>query len=242
MSGSVPRAPVGRAAPADLPDLSVLAALRAGRFDPGRRGVLALVGVAMVAAVLAGVLLLRGRPTDQPVELLAVAGAGTTSPTVPVGRQSVGPSSRLPGGPAADVVVDVGGRVHRPGLVHLPVGSRVDDAIRAAGGPLSGTDLGVLNLARLLVDGEQVLVGAPSSVAGETVPGSRPAPSAGGPLDLNVAEVGDFDALPGIGPVLAQRLVDWRTAHGRFASVDQLREVSGIGEAKYQSLKSKVRV
>ena len=138
------------------------------------------------------------------------------------------------------MVVAVAGKVRRPGLVRLPIGSRVDDALRAAGGVVAGTDPGLLNLARLLVDGEQVLVGVAAA------PGSGPAPSAaptaGGKVNLNTATVADLDTLPGIGPVLAQHVVDWRTKHGRFASIDQLREVPGIGEAKYASLRDKVQV
>ncbi len=163
---------------------------------------LALVGV--VAAAVAGVVLLRGRPSEQPLNVPIVAGAPASA---------AGP----------EVVVDVSGRVRRPGLVRLPVGARVDDALRAVGGVLPGATTGTLNLARRLADGEQVLVG----VAGAAPAGA----SAGALLDLNAATQQDFDALPGIGPVLADRIVSWRTEHGRFASVDQLREVSGIGEA-----------
>jgi competence protein ComEA len=149
--------------------------------------------------------------------------------------------------PQGEVVVAVAGKVRVPGLVRLPAGSRVDDAVRAAGGPVDPAAIGLLNLARVLVDGEQVLVGV------EPPPGSVPAGGAGGApagagsaggglLDLNSATAAELDGLPGIGPVLAQRIVDWRTENGRFASVDQLREVTGIGEAKYQDLVAKVVV
>ena len=145
--------------------------------------------------------------------------------------------------------MSVAGKVARPGLVRLPVGSRVDDALRAAGGPVAGTSPGLLNLARRLVDGEQVLVGVeppPGSPAGAPTGASGAATAGtaapGAPLDLNAATLADLDALPGIGPVLAQRILDWRAEHTRFASVDQLREVTGIGEAKYQDLKAQVAV
>jgi competence protein ComEA len=174
----------------------------------------------VLAAVVAGAVLLRGRSTEQPLTAPPVAGetASTSGP---------------------QLVVDVEGKVRRPGLVHLPDGSRVDDALRAAGGVLPGVSLLGLNLAQKVSDGQQVLVGLgpPPGAA----PGAGGA-SAGGLLDLNLATVDDLDGLPGIGPVLAQRIVDWRTEHGRFASVDQLQEVSGIGSAKYSTLKSKVRV
>ena len=190
--------------------------LWSGRVDPGRHGALALAAVALVAAAVAGVVLLRGRPSERPLDV----------------PSAVGPSATTPG-PA--LVIDVAGKVRRPGLVHLSAGARVDDALRAAGGVLPGASTGVLNLARTLTDGEQVLVG----VDGSAGPG-RAAP--GALVDLNTATAQDFDALPGIGPVLADKIVSWRTEHGRFASVDQLREVGGIGESKYQALKAKVRV
>ena len=202
------------------------ATLRGGRLDPGVRGVAALLLVAVVAALATGVVVLRGRPQEVAVPPVAVAG-------VPL--PGVSPSAA----PVTEVVVAVAGTVRSPGLVRLPAGSRVDDAVRAAGGLLPGSSYGLLNLARRLVDGEQVLVGV------EPPPGAAPAAgasSAGGLLDLNTATVADLDALPGIGAVLAQRILDWRTENGRFASVDQLREVTGIGEAKYQDLESKVTV
>lgn len=138
------------------------------------------------------------------------------------------------------MVVAVAGLVVRPGLVRLPAGSRVADALAAVGGPAPGASTELLNLARKLVDGEQVLVGV------DPPPGAPAGPSttaaSGGPVDLNAASVSDLDALPGIGPVLAQRIVDWRTENDRFDSVEQLREVTGIGEAKFADLRSKVTV
>lgn len=198
------------------------------RLDPGRHGAAALVLVALLAAVVAGGLALRGRPQEVAVPLVEAAGL-----PLPGASTAASPD------PSAEVVVAVAGKVRSPGLVRLPAGSRVDDAVRAAGGALAGADTGLLNLARRLVDGEQVLVGVdpPSGAA----PGTGGA-AAGGLLDLNAASASDLDALPGIGPVLAQRIVDWRDENGRFASVDQLREVTGIGEAKYRDLEAKVTV
>jgi competence protein ComEA len=207
--------------PADAPAPSVPEVLGTGTYDPGKRGALALVVVGLVAALVAGFVLLRARPSEQPL----------TAP--PVAGSAAAPAS------GAQLVVDVEGKVRHPGLVRLPDGARVDDAIRAAGGLLPGVPTAGLNLAQKLSDGQQVLVGldaGPASGAGTT------GPAAGGLLDLNLASAEQLDGLPGIGPVLAQRIVDWRTEHGRFASVDQLREVSGIGESKYSTVKSKVRV
>jgi competence protein ComEA len=127
------------------------------------------------------------------------------------------------------VVVDVAGKVRRPGIVTLPAGSRVQDAIRRAGGPRPGVVLTSLNLARRLVDGEQVLVGRP------VVPGVAPSaadgsPAAGALVNLNAATLSELDTLPGVGPVTAQKIIDWRTQHGTFTSVDELLEVDGIGD------------
>ncbi|MEU8586996.1 ComEA family DNA-binding protein [Streptomyces sp. NPDC048664] len=146
----------------------------------------------------------------------------------------------------ATVVVDIGGTVRRPGLRTLPAGSRVADALRAAGGVRPGTDTDGLNRARLLVDGEQIVVGA-------AVPAPGAAPGAGGtggpavgappatPVSLSTATVDQLDTLPGVGPVLAQRIVDYRTRHGGFRSVDDLREVGGIGERRFADLRKLVR-
>ena len=151
-------------------------------------------------------------------------------------------------GPATEVVVHVVGAVHHPGLVRLPAGSRVADAVRAAGGTTASARPASVNLARLLVDGEQLVVqrrGSAPLVAAPGPPGAvgsgaTPAPSA--PVDLNSATLEALDGLPGIGPVLAQRILDWRTAHGRFSSVDELGEVSGIGEATLADLRPVVTV
>jgi competence protein ComEA len=154
------------------------------------------------------------------------------------------------------VVVHVVGQVLRPGLVRLRQGARVADAISAAGGTRPGADLAAVNLARLVVDGEQIRVtkpgeapgpgagpaagGAPGAAGGAGVSGSSAAPEA--PVSLNAADAAALDSLPGVGPVLAQRIIDWRTEHGRFTSVDELAEVSGIGEKIFAQLQSKVTV
>ncbi|WP_234322620.1 ComEA family DNA-binding protein [Streptomyces sp. NRRL S-350] len=143
-------------------------------------------------------------------------------------------------GAGAAVVVDIGGRVHLPGLHTLPGGSRVADALRAAGGPLPETDTRNLNLARILTDGEQLLIGeqaplpAPAVVTGAGPPGlTAPRP----PVSLNRATLEQLDTLPGVGPTLAQRILAYRTSHGAFRSIDQLRQVSGIGARTYAELR-----
>ncbi len=133
--------------------------------------------------------------------------------------------------PASSVTVDVTGKVRRPGIVVLDPGARVVDALEAAGGARPGVDLSALNLARVLVDGEQVVVGepAPTGPAASAVP-SPGAP--GGPLvNLNTATQTELETLPEVGPVTAQAIVAWRDEHGGFTSVDELLEVDGIGDA-----------
>jgi competence protein ComEA len=141
------------------------------------------------------------------------------------------------------VVVDVVGKVVHPGLVRLPTGSRVDDAVRAAGGAVVGTDLSSLNLARVLVDGEQIAVGVEGAVDAPASTDGTGAGSGTALINLNTATVAQLDAgLPGVGPVLAQRIVDWRTTHGRFDSVDQLNQVSGVGDTTFSNLRPLVTV
>ncbi len=143
------------------------------------------------------------------------------------------------------IVVDVSGKVRRPGIKRLPAGSRVADALRAAGGVRPGTSTQGLNRARLLVDGEQVVVGGPTPAG--AVPGTTGAggPAAGAapaaPVSLNTATADQLDTLPGVGPVLAQHIIEYRTQHGGFRAVDELREVNGIGESRFADLRNLVR-
>lgn len=145
------------------------------------------------------------------------------------------------------LIVDVVGKVRRPGVYRLMQGARVDDAVRAAGGAVRGFDLTGLNLARKVVDGEQIAVGVQGAAdaapaQGDGVAGGGARSDQTGPLDLNSATVAQLDALPGVGPVLAQRIVDWRTQHARFDSVDQLKSVTGVGDAKFADLQPLVVV
>jgi len=135
--------------------------------------------------------------------------------------------------------------VRKPGLVRLPAGARVADAIEAAGGVLPDTDLSFVNLARKVVDGELIVVGVtpPPGVAGPA--GGAAGTPPGGPaalVNLNTASLAELQTLPGIGAVLAQRILDYRTKHGQFRSVDELRQVEGIGDAKFAQLKDRVTV
>lgn len=146
---------------------------------------------------------------------------------------------------AAEVVVHVIGRVNRPGVVRLPFGARVADAVEAAGGMRKGADAGSVNLARVLVDGEQVVV-AGRGERGTAAPEGQQPPAgevdAPGLLDLNAATAAQLEELPGIGPVLAARIVAWREENGRFTSVDVLGEVGGIGDVLLEQVRPLVRV
>jgi competence protein ComEA len=220
--------------------------LSAIRADPGRTGVLALATIGVLAVLVTVFVVLRDRPA--PV-------TSANLPPVQMVSSSAPPSAD---GGAGPVVVSVVGLVHKPGLVTLTSGARIADALTAAGGALDGADLIGLNMARRVSDGEQIVVGiaAPtgepttmgSSVSGPagTAPDAAPSGDGGsaasGPIDLNTATVEQLDALPGIGPVTAEAIVAWRTANGRFAGVDQLGEVDGIGPARLEKLRGLVRV
>ena len=245
------------------------AAITAATWQPGR---LAVLGAVLVTALALAVLGLRvawagssdvvapgGGPRAGPVGVSAgaepvgvPAGASPVSTSVPDEASPTpgaahGPDDGAGGGEGsapevAAVVVHVVGQVRRPGVRRLPVGSRVSDAVRAAGGATREADLAAVNLARLLVDGEQVRVPAPGEElppveAGPVGPGSAPGTTGPALVPLNTADVGALDTLPGIGPVLAQRIVDWRTTNGRFTSVEELAEVSGIGEKLLEQLR-----
>jgi competence protein ComEA len=148
------------------------------------------------------------------------------------------------GTPAANgqLVVDVAGLVRKPGVVELPVGSRVIDAIKSAGGVRGRGDTTGLNLAQVLTDGQQVLVAAPARTAAG--PNDGVSSQAGGSslVNINTASLEELDALPGIGPVLAQAIVDWRTQNGAFTAIEQLTEVSGIGDTTFGDLQPLVTV
>ncbi|WP_443032356.1 helix-hairpin-helix domain-containing protein [Streptomyces sp. CA-278952] len=156
------------------------------------------------------------------------------------------------GSGSGQIVVDVSGKVRRPGVRRLPAGSRVADALDAAGGVRAGTDVTGLNRARVLLDGEQVVVGlppgppAPGTVGGGHAGADRPGGTPGGPgpsapLSLNTATAEQLETLPGVGPVLAQHMIDYRTENNGFRSVDELRQVKGIGDRRFAELQPLVR-
>ena len=209
---------------------------------------LAPAHLAVVAALVAGGLavtcwwVVASDPQLQPVAApVPVAdrspgeqepGSGTDGPTAP------STSAGAVGEVATEIVVDVTGKVRRPGIVVLPAGSRVVDAVEAAGGAKRGVNLQALNLARPLIHGEQILVGVdvPEGVANNAVPGASGPGASSGLVNINLADQALLETLPGVGPVTAAAIVAWRTDNGGFRSVDDLLEVSGIGEATLAKL------
>jgi len=190
-----------------------------------------LVGlVALLAVTLGGAGLWYVRSLPRPVEVAAAPSGGTAS----------APALASPS-PEVVVLVDVAGWVRRPGVYEFTEGARVIDAIDAAGGARSGAVLEALNLAAPLTDGTQILVPregqegvAPAPVTGGAV--------AGGLVNVNSAIATELEELPGIGEVIAQRIIDYRTENGPFATVDELLDVSGIGDAILESIRELVTV
>ncbi len=206
------------------------------RVAPGRRAVWSLWVVGLLAALLVVGSTWSGRPQVEPAPA-EPAPAASPPAEGPDAAPSVGGAADS----AATVVVSVVGSVARPGLVTLPAGARVADAVAAAGGLLPDADPASVNLAAVVSDGQQVAVGVPGAGVVGAADGSGAAGGAG-PVDLNAATAADLDALPGIGPVLAQRIVEHRERNGPFRSVEQLDDVPGIGPATYAELAELVTV
>ena len=186
------------------------------RVNPGRRGTIALTVFGAVIAAVAAALVLGHPAAKAPVPVVS---AVDVRPTTSVAA------------PPADIIVSVVGAVTRPGLVTLRAGARVADAVSAAGGA-NPHDLGSVNLAQHLNDGDQVVVGGAAA----------PTSASHGPVNLNTATVNDLDVLPGVGPVTAAAIIDYRKQKGRFTSVDELSHIDGIGPSRLEKLRSLVTV
>lgn len=236
---------------------------RGSRLNPGRRGAVALVIVGLVAAAFAGVSVWRDRPTAQAVpplpavEVRASDGvaAGRSGPS---GASETPAAQPTPAPPDTQLVVSVVGLVNQAGLVRLPPGSRIADALAAAGGARPGADVLGLNMAEKVDDGDQILVGVAPPEGGPTTVGSARigpgtstsggatggavggAAKGAGKVNLNTAGEAELDALPGVGPVTAASIVAWRQTNGRFTDVEQLGEVDGIGPARLAKLRDLV--
>lgn len=166
-------------------------------------------------------------------------GRGVAAPAAPVTPQAVGRPTGVASAPDR-LVVHVTGWVVHPGVVEVAAGSRLGDALAAAGGVRAGASLDSVNLAETLVDGEQVVVPGPGEGAGPDA--GAVAGAAGAQIRLNSASAQDLEALPGVGPVLAERIVAHREERGRFETVEDLLEVAGIGESKLASIRDLVAV
>ncbi|MFC3491015.1 helix-hairpin-helix domain-containing protein [Glycomyces rhizosphaerae] len=183
-----------------------------------------LVIVALVVAAVGLSVTLLSWPDSEPA---------ATAPATPVEATEAEPKT---------IVVSVAGAVKEPGIVELEAGSRVADAIEAAGGLTDGADPGFLNLARVVADGDLVAVpdAAASGAAAPAPGGDSDGAGTGGLVNINVAGAAELDALKGIGPVLAERIIEYREANGSFQSLDELSEVSGIGSALLEQLREQV--
>jgi competence protein ComEA len=191
-----------------------------------RRRELLLAAVALVLTLLAG---------------RFVLGAGTTTPAAPLPPPPAD-GAGVTGLPSGRVVVDVVGAVRRPGLYRLEQGSRIADAVARAGGAMPKADVAMINLAAPLADGEQVVVprrGAPGAAA-TGAGGAATTGAPAGPVHLSTATLEQLDSLPGVGPVTAQKILDYRQEHGAFTSVDELDAVPGIGPARMDTLRDLV--
>jgi competence protein ComEA len=173
---------------------------------------------------LGGFYFFNSRPSAQPVLMQEVL-ADTS-------QESLASNS-------AQLIINVAGKVSNPGVYQLPQGSRVVDAIEAAGMQLKGVDISDINLARVLVDGEQILVGGLKLSNGKAATKKITVDS---PLDINRATLTQLDTLPGIGPVTAQRIIVYRSKVGRINSLDELKKISGLGGMKFEEIKPLLRI
>lgn len=233
---------------------------RGVRVDPGRKGVWVLAGAGVAAVIVAAAAAHRDDPVAAPVAPLPAVRTDAAEPSVvsaPVDGPGLAVRSDPPGratppsAPGGDLVVSVIGLVEHPGLLHLAPGTRVADAVAVAVAR-EGADLAGLNLAQRLADGDQIVVGEPRPASGPrlgsmVVPGaphtaatSGAAAPPGHKINLNTATEQDLDALTGVGPTTAAAIIGWRNRHGRFTSIDQLAEVTGIGPAKLNRLRDQV--
>jgi competence protein ComEA len=211
------------------------------RVDPGRPGARALWTAAVAAVAVLLLWTWLQRPAAEPVPIDPPQSSPGTADPAPSPTAVATPPVGEVAETSSTVVVSVVGLVKKPGLVTLTNGARVADAIDAAGGLLPKADPASVNLAAVVADGQQVAVGVPAA-AGAALPGSTSADGGGGAVNLNSADVAALDGLPGIGPVLAQRIVDYRGQHGPFGRVDDLLDVPGIGPAILAHLADAVTV
>lgn len=231
---------------------------------PSRLAVIGALILVTVAALVFGGRVLWARASARPhpvtstgASMVSTGRAGSPSAATAAGstasaaaaQPGFGAASQTPSATPTTVVVQVVGQVHKPGVVHVRTGSRVQDVVSAAGGALSSADLSAINLARVVSDGEQIQVPKPGEQL-TPAPQATPSATAGGSgsgtstgvVDLNTADQAALEGLPGVGPVMAQRILQWRADNGRFSAVDELGEVSGIGDKTLEQLRPLVTV
>jgi competence protein ComEA len=220
------------------------------RLDALSRGELAGL-IVVVVLLLAGVGLWYSRSLPRPIDVSTTAASPAPVPSsappapsasgIALASAAASPSSST----TAVLIVDVTGAVRRPGVFEFQAGDRVIDAVERAGGALERADLTLLNLAAPLTDGQQILVpkkGDTVSVIPPVGTGTTGTGTTGATVNINTADEATLETLNGVGPVLAASIIQYRTEHGPFASVDQLDEVSGIGPATLEDLRSQVTV
>lgn len=249
MSTPIPPRRVPRTASSPRTSAERAGATVVGVFGSFRRlHVVIVAAIVVLGILLAGWAVLRARPVAVAVTPPAVD--STLSARSPSGASSGTAGDPGPSASAAELVVHVLGAVKKPGVIRLASGSRVQDALQKAGGLTGKADPGDLNLAQPVADGQQILVGTKGKPNGEvregTVGGGSGGSSGGGadpqPVNLNTATQAQLEELPGVGPVMAGKIIAWRTENGRFSRVEELQEISGVGPKTYAKLASLCRV
>jgi len=165
-------------------------------------------------------------------------GNASPSPRPTISMAPIAPATPTP----TTIVVDVAGKVLHPNIYTLPAGSRAADAITAAGGALKGVALTDINLAHILVDGEQIVVGAPPVVVSSSKTGGKRGKSSTAIVNINTATATQLELLAGVGPVMAAKIIAYRNTHGKFTTIDGIAKVPGFGKAKFAIVKSQLRI